>query len=66
MTIDSPNLYDEDAFKKGKQDFLDGKGLISNPYIQKQEEGKYGDWRIGWQTEKLEQHIKKRDNDEKN
>jgi len=64
MLTDSPNLYDEEAFEKGKLYFLEGKGLISNPYMHKQEEGKYMDFRIGWQTAKLEQHIKLRDNND--
>lgn len=62
MLIDSPNEYNRVAFEKGKLYFLEGKGLISNPYMQKQEEGKYMDFRIGWQTAKWEQHIKLRDN----
>jgi len=62
MLTDSPNLYDAEAFERGKLYFLEGKGLISNPYMQKIEEGKYMDFRIGWQTAKWEQHIKLRDN----
>lgn len=64
MLIDSPNLYDESAFERGRKDFLEGKGLISNPFMRKQEEGKYADWRIGWRTEEWEQDIKKKNNDE--
>jgi hypothetical protein len=61
MLIDSPNLYDEEALEKGKLYFLEGKGLISNPYMQKIEEGKYMDWRIGWLISRWEEHIKSRD-----
>lgn len=43
MLADSPNLYNEVAFKRGRKDFLDGKGLISNPYIKKIEESNYMD-----------------------
>jgi len=64
MLIDSPNLYDEEALEKGKLYFLEGKGLISNPYVQEIEESKYMDWRIGWQIAKWEQDIKKKSNDE--
>jgi len=62
MLTDSPNLYDAEAFERGKLYFLEGKGLISNPYVQKIEESKYMEFRIGWQTAKWEQHIKLRDN----
>jgi len=61
MINDSPNLYDEEALEKGKLYFLEGKGLISNPYMQKIEESKYMDFRIGWQIQKWEEHIKSRD-----
>jgi len=64
MLIDSPNLYNEIAFGRGRKDFLDGKGLIANPYMQKIEESNYMDWRIGWRTEEWEQNIKKKDNNE--
>jgi hypothetical protein len=64
MAIDSPNEYDKEAFEKGKLYFLEGKGLISNPYIQKIEEGKYMDFRIGWQTAKWEENIKKKNGNE--
>jgi len=58
--VNSPNLYNEVAFKNGRKDFLDGKGLIANPY-PKTQESDFCDWRIGWQIAMWEDKIKKRD-----
>lgn len=60
--VNSPNLYNEKAFKLGKEAFSNDNGLIVNPYDKKTEEDNYMDWRIGWQVASMEHEIQKREN----
>jgi len=62
--VNSPNAYNEEAFKLGKKAFANDNGLIVNPYDKKLEESSYMDWRIGWQVASMEFEIQKRENND--
>jgi hypothetical protein len=60
--VNSPNLFNEKAFRLGKDAFTNSDGLIVNPYDKGVEENDYMDWRIGWQVASMEHEIQEREN----
>lgn len=56
--INAPNIYNEKAFKLGREAFLEDNGMIVNPYDK--ETGDYYDWRIGYGIAKMEFEIEQR------